>query len=114
MKRRNFIALLSGAAAWPLAARAQQGEQMWHIGVVVGGTATDRSDLAAFQQVLPQLGWIDGRNVRIDYRFGLGNAAEIRRHAAELARSHPTSSWPLAPRSWRHCCRRLAPCRLCS
>ena len=80
MKRREFITLLGGAAvAWPLAARAQQGERMRRIGVLIGG-AVDADDpdakanIAAFLQVLQQLGWTDGRNVRIDYRWGAGNA----------------------------------------
>jgi putative ABC transport system substrate-binding protein len=90
VNRRAFIAVLGGAAAAsPLAARAQQDERVRRIGVVLGGTATDRSDIAAFQQALQQLGWIDGRNVRIDYRFGLGNAADVRRHAAEVVALEP-------------------------
>jgi putative tryptophan/tyrosine transport system substrate-binding protein len=85
LERREFIAILGGAAAWPLAARAQQRERMRRIGVILGGARnTDRSDVAAFQQALQQLGWIDGGNVQIDYRFGLGNAADVRRHTAEL------------------------------
>ena len=90
MKRREFITLLGGAAAaWPLAARAQQGERVRRIGAILGGAGSGRSDIAAFQQALQQLGWIDGRNVRIDYRFGLGNAADIRRHTAELVALAP-------------------------
>src|SRR5262247_782809 len=84
MKRRDFIRLLGGAAAWPLAARAQQAERVRRIGAIMGSTGTGRSDVAAFQQALQQLGWIDGRNVRMDYRFGLGNAADVRRYTAEL------------------------------
>jgi putative ABC transport system substrate-binding protein len=86
MRRREFITVLGGAAAaWPLAARAQQAERARRI----GSTGTGRSDIAAFQQALQQLGWIDGRNVRIDYRFGLGNAANIRTHTAELVALAP-------------------------
>ena len=74
MRRRDFIALLGGAAAaWPLAARAQQPEQMRRIGVLMNAAADDPEDqaeVAAFQQVLQQLGWSDGRNVRIDTRWG--------------------------------------------
>jgi putative ABC transport system substrate-binding protein len=115
VKRREFITLLGGAAAaWPLAARAQQAERVRRIGVLLGGAATERSDITAFQQVLEQLGWFDGRNVRIEYRFGLGNAADVRRYSAELVALAPDSSWPLAPPPWRRCCRRAARYRSCS
>src|SRR5262245_66131465 len=73
MKRRAFITLLGGAAiAWPLAARAQQPERMRRIGVLMNLAADDREGqarLKAFAQGLQQLGWTDGRNVRIDYRW---------------------------------------------
>src|SRR5262249_61430382 len=83
--RREFITVVGGAAAaWPLSARAQQAERARRVGAIMGSTGTGRSDIAAFQQALQQLGWIDGRNVRIDYRFGLGNAADVRRYTAEL------------------------------
>ena len=89
MKRRAFITLLGGAAAaWPLAARAQQGERMRRIGVLMPIAADDpvgQTRMAAFQQGLQQLGWMDGRNVRIEARWSRGNAAEIRKYAAELA-----------------------------
>jgi putative ABC transport system substrate-binding protein len=94
VKRREFITLLGGAAAWPLAARAQQKEHVRRIGVLIG-SATDADDmdvqtrLAAFQQGLQQLGWTDGRNVRIEYRRGAGNADRIRRFAAELVAFEP-------------------------
>ena len=76
MRRREFIALLGGAAAtWPPAARAQQGERMRRIGVLMGVTDSEQqSSLAVFQKVLQQLGWIDGRNVRIDTRWAEGDA----------------------------------------
>jgi ABC-type uncharacterized transport system substrate-binding protein len=84
--------LLGAAAAWPLVARAQQGEKMRRIGVLFGAGADD-GDLqarhAAFLQALQQLGWIDSGNVRIDTRFGAGNANNIRRYAAELATLAP-------------------------
>jgi putative ABC transport system substrate-binding protein len=86
MNRRAFITLLGGAAAWPSAARAQQPERVRRIGVLTGGggTAADRPEIVAFQQALQQLGWSDGRNVRIDYRWGLANATNVRRYVAEL------------------------------
>jgi len=92
MKRREFITLLGGAAvAWPLAARAQQGERVRLIGVLSNATvnAEAQANLAAFQQGLQQLGWTDGRNVRIEARWGGGDAREIRRHAGELAALAP-------------------------
>ena len=94
MKRREFITLLGGAtAAWPLAARAQQGGATRRIGALAGGVAADDPDsqanIAAFLEGLAQLGWTDGRNVRIEYRWGLGDAANIRKYAAELAALAP-------------------------
>src|SRR5215472_13244369 len=91
-RRREFITLLGGAAAWPLAARAQQGERMRHVGVLMPFRADDlpgRDRLATFVQALQQLGWIDGRNVRIDPRWGGGNAGNIRKFAAELVALAP-------------------------
>jgi putative ABC transport system substrate-binding protein len=73
VKRRAFITLLSGAAAWPLAARAQQGERIRRVGVLMNLAADDaegQTRVAAFLQQLQQLGWTDGGNVRIDYRWG--------------------------------------------
>ena len=97
MRRREFISLIGGAAAapsllWPLAARAQQGERMRRIGVLFGAGVDDgdlRARHAAFLQALQQLGWTDSGNVRIDTRFGAGNANNIRRYAAELATLAP-------------------------
>jgi len=92
IKRREVITLLGGAAAaWPLAARAQQRERMRHIGVLMGFTADDaegQTRLAAFLQGLQQLGWADGQNVRVDYRWGGGNA-DMRKYAAELVALAP-------------------------
>jgi putative ABC transport system substrate-binding protein len=87
MKRRDFITLLGGAAIWPLAARAQQSEQMRRIAVIMVLTADDPEDqarVAAFQQGLSQFGWTDGRNVRIDYRWGAGDPDRYRKYAAEV------------------------------
>src|SRR6516164_8622852 len=105
MRRREFIALLgSGAAGWLPAARAQQGERMRRIGVLMSLAANDaqgQARLAAFLQGLQQLGWIDGRNVRIDTRWGAGDANQTRRYAAELVALAPevilaTGSPPVA------------------
>jgi putative tryptophan/tyrosine transport system substrate-binding protein len=77
MKRREFMTLLGGVAvAWPLAARAQQPERMRRIGVLNYLTADDPNSsprVAAFAQALQGLGWIDGRNIQIDYRWGGGD-----------------------------------------
>jgi putative tryptophan/tyrosine transport system substrate-binding protein len=93
MKRREFITLLGGAAvAWPLAARAQQRERVRSIGVILPARADDaefQAWVGAFLQGLGQLGWTIGRNVRIDTRWATSNAADIRRHAAELAALAP-------------------------
>jgi len=90
--RRQFISALGGAAVWPLAARAQQGERMRRIGVLegVGADIPDaQARHAAFLQGLQQLGWTDGRNVRIDARWAEGNAANTRKYAAELVALAP-------------------------
>jgi len=92
MKRREFITLLCGAAAWPLAARAQQGERMRRIGVlepIAAESPDGKARQGAFLQRLQQLGWIDGRNVRIDTRWSAGNDAETRKYATELAALAP-------------------------
>jgi putative tryptophan/tyrosine transport system substrate-binding protein len=95
MKRRQFIALLGGgAAAWPLAARAQQGERVRRIGVLVSIAPDDpeaQARVAAFIHELQQLGWADGRNLRIDIRWGAGDAERIRRYAAELVALAPNA-----------------------
>jgi putative tryptophan/tyrosine transport system substrate-binding protein len=91
--RREFISALgSAAAAWPLAARAQQGERMRRIGVLAAFAADEhagQADYAAFLQGLQQLGWTDGRNVRIDARWAAGNAADARKYAVELVALAP-------------------------
>jgi len=91
-KRREFITLIGGAAAWPLAARAQQGERMRRIGILLPAAADDagfQAPFGAFLQALALLGWTIGRNVRIDTRWATTNAAEIRRHVAELVALAP-------------------------
>src|SRR5258707_1310557 len=92
MKRREFMSLLGGAAAWPLAARAQQGERMRRIGVLMSLASDDPQSMAriaAFVQGLQQLGWTDGRDVRIDYRWGAADADRIRKNAEELVALAP-------------------------
>ena len=73
MRRRTFITLLGAAAAWPRAVRAQQGERMRRIGVLTSVIETDpdfQVRFGAFRQMLQQLGWSEGHNIRFDYRFG--------------------------------------------
>jgi putative ABC transport system substrate-binding protein len=93
MRRREFMSLLGGtAAAWPLGARAQQPDRVRHIGVLMSVAEADpeaQARVAAFQQGLQQLGWIVGRNVRIDIRWGGSDAESIRRYAAELVALAP-------------------------
>ena len=92
LARRKFIAALGGAAAaWPLVARAQQTDRMRRIGVLYAGLddPDGQARLAAFLQRLQQLGWTDGRNVRIDIRWAAGNAADARKYAAELTALSP-------------------------
>jgi putative ABC transport system substrate-binding protein len=93
MRRRDFITLFGGVAvAWPFAARAQQGEQMRRIGVLMGRSATDpegQAWFAAFLQGLQELGWSDGRNVTIDIRWSADSNADARKYAAELVALAP-------------------------
>ena len=92
MRRREFIALLSGTAAWPIAAHAQPGERMRRIGVLLPADADDaifQARMAAFLSGLQQLGWTDGRNVRIDTRWYAGDADLIRKYAGELVALGP-------------------------
>jgi putative tryptophan/tyrosine transport system substrate-binding protein len=90
--RREFILALGGAAAWPLAARAQQPERVRRIGVLmsmVEGDPRGPKYIAAFAQGLAELGWTVGRNVRIEYRWGAGDLDRFRRYAAELVALSP-------------------------
>jgi putative ABC transport system substrate-binding protein len=92
MKRREFIALVGGAAAWPLAAHAQEPERVRRIGVLLATAADDaeaQTRVGAFLQGLTQLGWTDGSNLRIDTRWATTNPDELRRHATELVALAP-------------------------
>jgi len=93
VKRRNFITLLGGAAAWPLAAHAQQpGERVQRIGVLMNRAPDDaegQARLKALVQGLQQLGWVEGRNVRMDVRWTAGIADRLHRYAAELVALMP-------------------------
>src|SRR5262245_18674066 len=100
--RRSFLMLLGGAsaAAWPLAARAQQDGRVRRVGVLAGGNAdsTTRANQSALLEGLAKLGWIEGRNLRIDLRVNLSDPDRIRAHAVELINLAPdvivTSSRP--------------------
>jgi len=92
MRRRDFIKLLSGAAAWPLAAHAQQAERVRRIGLLTGIAGEDAQSkirIEAFVQELQKLGWTEGSNLRIDIRAGAGNIAATRKYAAELVALAP-------------------------
>jgi putative ABC transport system substrate-binding protein len=92
LRRRGFITLLGGAAVWPLAARAQQGNRVRRTGVLHAGAADDSvslSSVAALAQGLQELGWVIGRNIQIQYRWGGGQADRVSRYAAELVALAP-------------------------
>ncbi len=93
MRRREFVTLIGGAALWPLTAQGQQPERMRRIGVLPGGGDTDdprsQPNISAFLQALQQLGWADGRNVKIDYRWPAGDADKARKYVAELVALAP-------------------------
>jgi putative ABC transport system substrate-binding protein len=92
MRRREFIAGLGSAAAWPLAARAQQGERVRRIGVLMPGDGNDHlrnTQLSAFTQALAGLGWTEGRNLRMDLRWGGDDTNRIRALARELVGLQP-------------------------
>jgi putative tryptophan/tyrosine transport system substrate-binding protein len=92
MRRREFITLVGGMASLSLTARAQQNERKRRVGVLMGLAADDtqaQDRIAAFEQGLQQLGWIDGRNLQIDYRRGAGDTDPTRRYAAELVALEP-------------------------
>ena len=93
MRRRDFIKVIAGsAAAWPIAAHAQQPDKVRRVGVLISGAETDaeyQARLAAFRERLQQLGWTEGRNVRFDYRWAAGIIERMRAYASELARLTP-------------------------
>jgi putative tryptophan/tyrosine transport system substrate-binding protein len=93
MRRREFITFLGGSmVAWPCAIRAQQVERVRRIGVLSALAAEDpqgNAMIAAFKQGLQQLGWADGRNLQTEYRWGAGNADDIRKFATELVSHAP-------------------------
>ena len=93
MRRREFITLLGGAAtAWPLGVSAQQPERMRRVSVLIGLAEKDPEAVArakAFRLGMRDLGWIDGRNVQVEYRFAGSNLESINKHVAEVIRLAP-------------------------
>ena len=92
MRRREFIAILSGAATWPLAAHAQQAERVRRVGVMMGYAETDlaaQAQVAALRQELQKRGWEEGRNIHVDVRFPGGDASAVRTALMELMRFTP-------------------------
>jgi len=92
MRRRAFITILGGVAAWPLAGHAQQPERVRRVGVLIAFPENDpitQALVTAFAQALARLGWIEGKNIRIDYRFAAGDAALFKTYAAELVGLSP-------------------------
>ena len=87
MRRRDFITVLAGAAAWPLAGRAEQPERLRRVGVLLGFSENDpltRRIVSAFAQALRRFGWVEGKNIVIDYRFAAGDPTLYKTYAAEL------------------------------
>jgi len=117
MRRRHFITLLGGAAAaWPLSAGAQQLERMRRIGVLIPATRDDRifqARLAAFLRELQELGWADGRNVGIEYRWAGGNTDDAHKFAAELIALSPDVIFALGTTPWRRSFKYPAPYPSC-
>ena len=91
MRRREFITLLGGAAAWPLAARAQRAEPVRRVGVLTGAAKDSpiQSQVAAFRERLAMLGWVEGGNLRMDYRFAEGDPDRRAAYAEELVSLRP-------------------------
>src|SRR5262245_24200783 len=93
MRRRDFVVLVGSATAWPLAVQGQQTvERMRRVAILAGGTedsSVTRANLAALREELPKLGWIEGRNLRIDLRFAAGDPNRIRAYASEIVNLKP-------------------------
>ena len=114
MKRRAFITLLGGAVAWPLAARAQQAGAVRRIGALMYLAADDPDSpayVAAFARGLQELGWIEGRNIRIDYRWGGATLTAFADTRPNWLLWHRMSSWSVAVQRWQRCKMQPALCR---
>jgi putative tryptophan/tyrosine transport system substrate-binding protein len=118
MKRRSFITLLGGAAAWPLVARAQQDQRVRRIGVLMGDFPENnpeaRAAVAAFREELQKLEWTEGRNIQIDTRWAAADIEAMQRFAKELVGSQPELIFSTNTPPLRHCCNKRAPSRSCS
>ena len=102
MRRRKFIAVLCGAVALPLAGHAQQPERMRHVGVLIAFPENDllaQADVTAFSNGLSGLGWVEGRNIQIDYRFAAGDPARFKAYAAELVSLSPDAILASTPQA---------------
>jgi putative ABC transport system substrate-binding protein len=94
VRRRGFITVLGGAAAWPLAGHAQQPERIRRVGVLIAFSENDpvaHASVAAFTQAMRSLGWVEGKNIRLDYRFAAGDPALFEKYAAELVALSPNA-----------------------
>ena len=92
MRRRDFLTVIGGAAAWPIAARAQKAEPMRRVGILYSTAQSDRDGQAwdaSFRAQLNRLGWIDGRTVQVDYRWAAGNVDRLQQFARDLVRLAP-------------------------
>ena len=114
MRRREFIAGLAGAAGWPVVARAQQAERMRRIGVLMSYAESDPDGkvfVAAFREGLQQLGWLEGRNIRIDDRWAALDAEAMQQFAKELIALQPDLILSQTTTALRRCCSSPAPSR---
>jgi hypothetical protein len=121
MRRREFISLLGGASAWPLAVRAQQAERVRFVGILMDTAESNqegRTRIAAFGQSLHAIGWMEGRNIRIDRRWAGGDVDRARRYAEELVGLKPDviftfgNAQLLVMHSFAHCHTQLTEFRL--
>jgi putative ABC transport system substrate-binding protein len=113
IRRRDFITLLGGVAAWPLAARAQQGGRVRRIGVLMSAAATEvayQGYLAAFVQEMRRLGWREGQNLRLDVRWTAGDAVLSHTYAAELIGLMPDMIVAASSVNLAACAIRGSPC----
>ena len=116
MRRRDFITLLSGAVAWPAVAHAQQSDRLRRVGILMGFGENDSEGilwLSSFIRTFRELGWTDGRNVRLEIRWGASDLNQQRTYARELVRLDPMSSSPMGPRQPLRYSRRHRQFQLC-
>jgi putative tryptophan/tyrosine transport system substrate-binding protein len=114
LNRRRFISVLGAAAAWPLAVHAQQPERVHRVGVLNAFPENDpvnRATVTAFLGALEHLGWVEGENIRIDYRFAAGDPTLFKTYAAELVGLSPDAFLQAARRRSQRCSSRRAPYR---